>query len=99
MTDTDSHSLDYRDRTPDFFGRTRAGWREPVGTAPVRIAEDVFIGMGCFVLKGVTIGKGAVIAAGSVVAKDVPAYCVAAGQPAEPVAWLRDKFDGIEVDR
>lgn len=48
---------------------------------PVTIGSDVWIGYGCIVLPGVSIGDGAVIGAGSVVTKDVPANCMAAGNP------------------
>ena len=46
------------------------------------IEDDVWIGRRAIIMGGVTIGKGAVIGAGSVVTKDVPPYCVAAGNPA-----------------
>lgn len=49
---------------------------------PVIIGDNVWIGDKATILPGVTIGDGAVIAANSVVTKDVPAYCVAAGNPA-----------------
>lgn len=49
---------------------------------PVTIGNDVWIGDKATILAGVTIGDGAVIAANAVVTKDVPAYCVAAGNPA-----------------
>lgn len=49
---------------------------------PVTIGNNVWIGDKATILAGVTIGDGAVIAANAVVTKDVPAYCVAAGNPA-----------------
>ena len=57
----------------------------------IRIGNHVWIGENAIVLKGVTIGDGAVIGAGSVVTKNIPAYCVAVGNPArvirENVEW------------
>ena len=53
----------------------------PLETAPVRIAEDVFVGARSFVLPGVTVGAGAIIGACSVVTKDVEAFTVNAGNP------------------
>lgn len=49
---------------------------------PVIIGDNVWIGDKATILPGVTIGDGAVIAANAVVTKDVPAFCVAAGNPA-----------------
>lgn len=49
---------------------------------PVIIGDNVWIGDKVTILPNVTIGDGAVIGANSVVTKDVPAYCVAAGNPA-----------------
>jgi acetyltransferase-like isoleucine patch superfamily enzyme len=49
------------------------------------IASNVWIGANAFITKGVTIGEGAIIAANAVVTKDVPAKCLAAGNPAKIV--------------
>ena len=58
---------------------------------PINVGNHVWIGENAIVLKGVTIGDGAVIGAGSVVTKNIPAYCVAVGNPArvirENIAW------------
>ncbi len=53
----------------------------------VVIGNDVWIGMNAMILSGVTIGDGAIVAAGSVVTKDVPAYAIAAGVPAEVIKY------------
>src|SRR5690606_31485206 len=57
--------------------------REKKMTQPVKIGNQVWIGMNVTVLKGVNIGDHAVIAAGAVVTRDVPARCLAAGVPAK----------------
>ncbi len=56
-----------------------------LGTGPVTIGDDVFIGQRSIILGGVTIGDGATVAAGAVVTKDVPAGAVVAGVPARVI--------------
>lgn len=51
------------------------------------IEDDVWLGLGVYVLDGVCIGKGAVIGAGSVVTRDIPAYAIAAGVPAKVIRY------------
>ncbi len=68
-----------------------------VRTSPVIIEDDCWIGANVVITAGITIGKHCVIAAGAVVTKDVPAYCIAAGNPARVIkkydhqqkAWLK----------
>jgi acetyltransferase-like isoleucine patch superfamily enzyme len=55
---------------------------QPHSIAPISIGDDVWIGRGTVILKGVTIGSGAVIGANSVVTKDVPEMMIVAGVPA-----------------
>lgn len=52
---------------------------------PVKIEDNVWIGEGAFISMGVTIGKGCVIGAHSFVNKDIPAYCIAVGNPAKVI--------------
>lgn len=59
--------------------------RPLVSKGPVTIGNNVWIGDKVTILPGVTIGDGAVIGANSVVTKDIPAYCVAAGNPAKQI--------------
>ena len=56
--------------------------------APVRIEDDVFLGLRVIVLKGVTIGQGSVVGAGSVVTSSIPPRSVAVGNPAVVVRSL-----------
>ncbi|MDD5099366.1 MAG: acyltransferase [Syntrophales bacterium] len=61
----------------------------PIGqTAPVRIDNNVWIGDGAIVCKGVRIGENSIIGAGSVVVREIPANAVAAGNPATVVKYL-----------
>lgn len=54
------------------------------------IGNDVWIGQNVTFLPGVKVGDGAIIGANSVVSKDIPAYCIAAGNP---IRIIRKRFD------
>jgi acetyltransferase-like isoleucine patch superfamily enzyme len=79
--DLDGHPLDAADR--------RAGLPTPPDqVAPVVLGDDVWVGAGAVILKGVTVGDRAVVAARSVVTRDVPPDTVVAGNPARVVRSL-----------
>jgi acetyltransferase-like isoleucine patch superfamily enzyme len=81
VLDMDGHPLD--------AVRRRAGEpTPPEAIAPVVIGDDVWIGHGSIILKGVTIGARSVVAARSVVTKDVPPDTIVAGNPARIVKQL-----------
>ena len=73
ITDNDAHPLGPENR--------RHG--KDVANRPVQIGDGAFLGGRALILKGVCIGPHAVVGAGSVVTRDVPAYAVVAGNPAE----------------
>jgi len=61
----------------------------PIGkTEPVRIEQNVWVGDGAIVCKGVTIGENSIIGARSVVVDSIPANTIAAGNPARVVRDL-----------
>lgn len=83
FADNDGHPLDAEAR--------RRGQRvRPEDVRPVTIGNNVWIGAGCRILKGVTIGDRAVIGAASVVTADVPAESIAAGNPARVIRSLKE---------
>ncbi|MDZ4180166.1 MAG: DapH/DapD/GlmU-related protein [Coriobacteriia bacterium] len=84
ITDTDSHPVDVVPRRYEKRG---------TGVSAVHIEDDVFIGAGAIVLKGVTIGAGSVIGSGSVVTASVPAAVVCAGNPARVVRALQQSLE------
>jgi acetyltransferase-like isoleucine patch superfamily enzyme len=56
----------------------------------VRVGNNVWIGYGACILRGVTVGDNAIIGTSAVVTKDVPANAVVAGVPAR-VIRMRDE--------
>ena len=75
ITDSDWHTL---------YDRTRRSKK----AHPVELEDNVWLGDGATVLKGVTIGKNSVVAARSVVTRNVPANSVVAGNPARVIREL-----------
>lgn len=85
IADSDFHPRDPVARRVDALANAPGGdrWTRPhVESQPVVIEDDVWIGIGAIVLKGVTIGRGARILAGAVVTRDVPANATVGGNPA-----------------
>lgn len=64
---------------------TKVGQRIDWRPRPVSIGDGSFLGFGSVVLPGVKIGKKCVIGANSTVTRDVPDFCVAAGNPARVI--------------
>ena len=55
----------------------------------VKIGNNVWLGNNVCIMPGVTIGDGVVIGANSIVTHDIPAYCIAAGIPAQIIKQNR----------
>lgn len=95
IIDTDSHSLDWRIRGSQELaedGRPMDAYMAK--SKPIIIEDDVLIGVRSIITKGVHIGARSVIGAGSVVTHDIPADCIAAGNPAKVIK----QFDHIGGD-
>ncbi|MGH0257607.1 MULTISPECIES: CatB-related O-acetyltransferase [Sinorhizobium] len=100
------HPSEWISSHPFQFGRSRkfSFWPESsefnynplaVKKAPV-IGNDVWLGDGAVIMRGITIGDGAIVAAGAVVTKDVPPYAVVGGVPA---SIIRMRFDAPTIAR
>jgi acetyltransferase-like isoleucine patch superfamily enzyme len=88
IADSDFHPLDPAARREDAIANAPGGdksRRPPSVAAPVIIDDDVWIGIGAIILKGVRIGRAARIGAGAVVTSDVPAGASVSGNPARPI--------------
>lgn len=74
ILDNDGHPINHLDRR-----NKRPVEKDKI--QPVVIEDDVWIGNGVIILKGVTIGARSIIAARSVVTKSIPPDSVAGGNP------------------
>src|SRR5438477_4956790 len=89
MADSDFHPLEPAQRLIDaqalapYFNDLPP--RSTLKTVPVKIGDNVWIGMNAVILKGVTIGDNSIVAAGAVVTKSIPANTIVAGNPAAVV--------------
>jgi acetyltransferase-like isoleucine patch superfamily enzyme len=68
--------------------------KRPENDQVVIIEDDVWVGTGAIILKGVRIGRGSVVAAGAVVTKNVLPYVIVAGVPAK-ILGLRFPLNAI----
>lgn len=66
----------------------------PSTRAPITVGENVWVGAGAVVLKGVTIGRDSVVGAAAVVRSDVPERVVVIGNPHQIVKH----FDEARTD-
>jgi len=82
ISDTDFHPIVPNDRRYNVSP-------QDIAAAPVIIEDNVFIGTGAIILKGVRVGRNSVVGAGAVVTKDVPDNSIVAGNPAKFIKNLR----------
>jgi acetyltransferase-like isoleucine patch superfamily enzyme len=77
--------MPYQHRIEDLGRPMRAQGLTSRG--PIRLEEDVWLGVNVCVLDGVTIGHGAVVGAGAVVTRDIPPRAIAGGVPARVIRY------------
>jgi acetyltransferase-like isoleucine patch superfamily enzyme len=91
IADCDFHPVDPDLRRRDAIAISPFGdkmSRPRITTGPVEIADDVWIGIGAIILKGVKIGKAARVGAGTVVTRDIPEGVRVFGNPATKIEHL-----------
>lgn len=71
--------------TNDQFPRAKVYHSEPVSTI---VKKGASIGANATIICGLTIGEYALVGAGSVVTKDVPAFSLVYGNPAQFRSWI-----------
>ncbi|MBT8255235.1 MAG: acyltransferase [Bacteroidia bacterium] len=64
--------------------------KQGFSTAPVKIMDNVWLGYGAVITKGVTIGSGAIVGANAVVTSDVPENAIVGGVPAKIIRYKNE---------
>ena len=77
ILDNDFHPIDPQARIADD--------KEKIGTAPITIGKNCFIGCNALILKGTQLGDNCVVGAGAVVSGRFEDNCVIAGNPAKVI--------------
>ena len=67
--------------------------KRPGDDLDVIFEDDIWVGSGAIILKGVRIGRGSIVAAGALVNKDVLPYTIVGGVPAKQIS---KRFKNIE---
>lgn len=82
ILDNDFHPIEIEARNDDI--------KEKIGTKPVVIGKNCFIGCNTLILKGTELGDGCVVGAGAVVSGKFPANSVIAGNPAKVIKMMKE---------
>ncbi len=98
------HPIDNLGTSPLFYQKNRNLFkrvdrktsRKTINDKGIAIANDVWIGRGAMLKRGINIGNGAVVGAGSIVTKNVPDYAVVGGNPAKIIKY---RFDDNIIER
>lgn len=61
--------------------------------APVKIGDNVYVGMGAYIMPGVTIGNNVIVAAGAIVTRDVEDNIIVGGIPAKPISTIDEYYE------
>ena len=82
-------ALQFHPHFDGFYGAVKDQINFDFSPGEIVIGDDVWLGAGCFILKGAHIGEGSIVAAGAVVTKgEYPKRSILAGNPAKIVKML-----------
>lgn len=84
ILDNDFHPLEIEARNVDN--------KELIGTKPIVIGKNCFIGCNSLILKGTILGDGCIVGAGSVVSGKFGDNCIIAGNPARVIKILEVNY-------
>lgn len=88
ILDNDFHPLEIEARNADI--------KEKIGTRPIVIGKNCFIGCNSLILKGTVLGDGCVVGAGAVVSGTFEENSVIAGNPARVIKKLKSDCSDLK---
>lgn len=62
-----------------------------------RVKKGATLGANCTLVCGVTVGEFAFVGAGAVINKDVPAYALMVGVPAQQIGWMSEYGEQLDL--
>lgn len=77
-----ANHVSIRDTDHHFEDLDKPMIAQGIATSPVYIKDNVWLGHGAVITKGITVHTGAIVAANAVVTKDVPENAIVGGVPA-----------------
>lgn len=82
---------------PDWISTFPFDRRSFLAAGDTHIADGCWIGSRAMIMQGVKLGEGSIVAAASVVTKDVPAYAIVAGVPAQVIKYRFCNQDIVDL--
>jgi len=86
-----AQNVSIRDTDHEFKALDKPMLQQGMSCSPITIHDNVWIGHGAVITKGITIHSGAIIGANAVVTKDVEANAIMGGVPAKFIRLRTDK--------
>ena len=101
ILDNINHSLSWRERREEinrvYPHLTLTAHTFDLKAEPIVIEDDVWIGHGSTVLKGVRVGRGAVVGCDTVVTRDIKPFSVVVGNPMRLIRTVESTGQGEDV--
>lgn len=79
------HSASFLSSDHEFNDKNLPLAKQGLRLGQIIVEDDVWVGAGAKILRGIHVGRGSIIGAGAVVTKNVPEYTIVAGVPAKVI--------------
>lgn len=100
IIDNDFHPIDVDARNKDMMGiqdENGHSYKEKIGTRPIVIGKNCFVGCNALILKGTELGDGCIVGAGAVVCGKFPSNSVIVGNPAKVIKTIDQLASSVMI--